>query len=151
MGYTFTPPAVRAAGAEQVQLLEIKAAAEGNLMAKTSRKTRALAARDSALVIVKRIGVWETIGPAKILMARVGGLQIGYCTLSGLRTLPYGLDVWTPSKKVLNMEWDSQDNIVITSLHPAPWEAQLETLATAIQHSKLTQRQATCLTVALRS
>jgi hypothetical protein len=40
------------------------------------------------------------------------------------QNLPYGLDVWTPTK-VLNIEWDDQGNVELVRFRPGGWEAQL--------------------------
>jgi hypothetical protein len=44
--------------------------------------------------------------------------------MSARRNLPYGLDIWAP-KKVLNIEWDDQGNVVLVSLWAGDWEAEL--------------------------
>jgi 2-polyprenyl-6-methoxyphenol hydroxylase-like FAD-dependent oxidoreductase len=127
-------------------------------MTKSAKLGRALVLRDAALTLVRRMGLWEAVGAArratsgagdmKFLSARVGGLHISYRTpfqqvpqaddalryraaqlgLTVPQNLPYGLDVYT-TKKVLNIEWDDNGNVVLVSLHPGAWETELITLA----------------------
>ena len=108
-------------------------------MSKSAKLARALALRDAAMTVVRRIGVWETIEFArqaassprdmKILSTHIGSVQISYRTpfqrmpqahdsvkyraaqhgLTVPQNLPYGLDVWAPNK-VLNIEWDDKGN-----------------------------------------
>jgi hypothetical protein len=40
------------------------------------------------------------------------------------RNMPYGLGIWAP-KKVLNVEWDNQGNVVLVSFKPRGWEPEL--------------------------
>ena len=116
-------------------------------MASEEKLTRALALRDAALAIVKRLGAWEPAGDIQLLSASVGSLRIAYRTpfqrmpgagehlkyraaqlgLSAPKSLPYALDVWAP-KKVLNIEWDDAGNVALVSLRPGAWEAELKSL-----------------------
>src|ERR1043165_1137272 len=97
-------------------------------MPRSERLTRAMALRDGAVDVVKRLGTWESVAPTKVLIARIGSLQIVYRTpfqrlhavadrmkynaaiLGSKGNLPYGLEVWAP-KKVLGIEWDNQGNV----------------------------------------
>jgi hypothetical protein len=110
-------------------------------MSKSAKLTRALALRDAALLVVKRRGEWEKVkvakragpgsGDMKFLSVHIGNLSISYRP-SFQRVdvpLPYGLDVWVPSKKVMNIGWDAQGNIDLVSLRPGAWEAELIALA----------------------
>jgi hypothetical protein len=38
--------------------------------------------------------------------------------------LPYGLDIWAP-RKVLNIEWDAGNNVLLVSYKPGRWESEL--------------------------
>ena len=112
-----------------------------------SRKlARALVLRDAALTVVNREGAWEVISGKKMLFARVGNLQILHRTpfqslpppsdqikyLAAQHGLPlpknllYGLDVWASSKKVMNIEWDDNDNVELVSLRSGEWENALQ-------------------------
>ena len=50
---------------------------------------------------------------------------------TGGRTMLYDLDVCAPNK-VLNIEWDAQGNVVLVSLRPGAWEAELIALAKSV-------------------
>jgi hypothetical protein len=39
--------------------------------------------------------------------------------------LPYGLDIWDTKGKVLNIEWDSNDNVVLVSFRRGKWEQKV--------------------------
>jgi hypothetical protein len=41
----------------------------------------------------------------------------------------YGLDIWFPRKKVLNVEWNDEGLIQIGSYRPGAWEGQLSSFA----------------------
>jgi hypothetical protein len=127
-------------------------------MTKGAKLARAIALRDSALTVVRRMGAWAAIGVTprvrpgagemKFLSARIGNLNILYRTpfqrmpqpddalkyraaqhgLTVPQNLPYGLDVWAP-KKVLNIEWDDKGNVALVSLRHGAWESELITLA----------------------
>ena|SRR6266567_3351632 len=127
-------------------------------MTESAKLGRALILRDAGLTIVRRMGLWEAVGVGrratsgagemKLLSARLGGLHISYRTpfqqlpqaddasryraaqhgLTLHQNLPYRLDVYT-TKKVLNIEWDDNGNVVLVSLHPGAWETELITLA----------------------
>src|SRR6266568_9324681 len=120
-------------------------------MTESAKLGRALILRDAGLTIVRRMGLWEAVGvrrratsgagEMKLLSARLGGLHISYRTpfqqlpqaddasryraaqhgLTLHQNLPYRLDVYT-TKKVLNIEWDDNGNVVLVSLHPGAWE-----------------------------
>jgi hypothetical protein len=113
-------------------------------MTTETRLGRALRLRDIALAIVRRQGTWKRAGKVNLLMASHGTISIGYRTpfqrlpdannqlkymaaqlgRRAPQNLPYGLDIWAP-KKVLNVEWDDQGNVVLVSFRPGEWEAEL--------------------------
>jgi hypothetical protein len=111
---------------------------------KEEKIARAIALRDAALIVVKRMGTWEAASQIKLLTARVATLLIGYRTpfqrlpeapeqmkyfavqhgKPSPESWPYGLDVWAP-KKVMCIEWDDQGNVLLVSLRHGEWEAEL--------------------------
>jgi hypothetical protein len=123
-------------------------------MTKSTKLAHALLLRDAALTAIRKMGVWETtrVGRREIkcLSAHGSNLHILYRTpfqqlpqvgdalkyraallgLTAPKNLPYGLDIWAP-KKVLNIEWDDQGNVVLISFSPGAWELELITLAEA--------------------
>jgi hypothetical protein len=114
-------------------------------MRKEEKLARAVKLRDAAIAVVRRCGRWETdrTGKIKIMGARTDAIQIIYrtafrqimddqskqkylATLYGIsprQNLPYGLDIWTPTK-VLNIEWDDKGNVELVRFRPGGWEAQ---------------------------
>ena len=46
--------------------------------------------------------------------------------LGGKQKFPFGLDIWSARKKVLNVEWNDEDAIQITTYRPGNWERALE-------------------------
>jgi hypothetical protein len=100
--------------------------------------------RDRALKIVRESGRPVTAGPLKLIQASLGDLKIILRTpFSGKSpepvapsylhalvkqyaspSLPYGLDIFAP-KKVLNVEWDANDELQVISFRRGDWEHQL--------------------------
>jgi hypothetical protein len=101
----------------------------------------ALVIRDKALEIVKASGVWQDAGSMKFLVADHENLKIVYRTpfqkfpqpsqddkylmaQMGVRgNLPYGLDIFVDSKKVMNLEWDDSGQVDLVSFKRGDWKA----------------------------
>lgn len=99
-----------------------------------------------ATEMVKKFGIWKSVGPVKLLVFEQDTFQIAYRTpfqklpaesqstryvraaLSGKPNLPYGLDIWHHSKKVLNVEWDDKGTRDIVNYRPGSWEACLHSI-----------------------
>jgi hypothetical protein len=61
---------------------------------------------------------------AKYRLAVAGSLHRG--------NLPYGLDIWSPTRKVTNIEWDDKGAVEILGYYPGSWEDELAKLASEI-------------------
>jgi hypothetical protein len=112
----------------------------------SSRMLRVLTLRDEALEIIHREGRWQQHGFMKALCAEIGGIhmihrtpfqkmpklritdaQKHYLAANDIRLqrqLPYGLDVLA-TRKVMNVEWDTEGNVDVVSFKPGQWEADL--------------------------
>lgn len=112
-------------------------------MDKATKLARVLEIRANVLRVLRDIGEWSGEGHNRALGAKIGTISVSYRTpfqalpkvpeqlqymralLGGKDNLPYGLDVWTPEKKVLNLEWDDAGAIEIVSFKPGEWEGAL--------------------------
>ena len=116
----------------------------------TKRLEAALALRDVALALVKERGAWQSAPPGKLLLAKVGDLQVAYRTpfqkftaelsdatkyqvaLRGSKlNKPYAIDVWHRNKKVLLVEWDEAGTTDVISYRSGDWERELAGLPAA--------------------
>ena len=113
-------------------------------MTKDEKRALAITLRDAALIVVGRVGTWESASSVQIRSARVGSFSIAYRTpfqrmpsadddlkyyaaahgLPPPQSLPYGLDIWSP-KKVLCIEWDDRGAVELVSLKRGDWQAEL--------------------------
>jgi len=105
-----------------------------------SRVSRALELRDDALNILWRHGARVDFGPLKLLQADLNGLSIAHRTpflqplLTGRNNwaLPFGLDIWTRKRKVMNLEWGLPWEVQLVSFRSGEWEEQLTRISTAL-------------------
>jgi hypothetical protein len=122
-------------------------------MGVSTKKTRAIELLEMALPVVKALGAWQRIeGGPNLLDFRTGSLIIAYRSpfqkppppsaelirksvtfgvLPG-KNLPHGLDIWAPPRKVLNIEWSDDGDMLIVGYKAGPWEQELEQLAAEI-------------------
>jgi hypothetical protein len=90
------------------------------------------------LRVIRRSGSSDNLdGGMKRLSARAKSLQISH-RIPPVNdvykwNLPYGLDIWTPQKKVMNIEWDDEGNVELVSLHRGAWELELIALAKSVE------------------
>ena len=112
-------------------------------MDKATKLARVMEIRANVLRALPELGEWRGDGKDRHLGARLGPISVAYRTpfqplpkapdglrymralVGGRDNLPYGLDVWTIEKKVLNLEWDDADNVEIISYKPGDWENDL--------------------------
>jgi hypothetical protein len=118
-------------------------------MDKATKLARALEIRANVLRVLPGLGEWRGEGKNRHLGAKIGSISVSYRTpfqalpkvpeqlrymqalLGGKDNLPYGLDVWTPEKKVLNLEWDDAGTVEIVSFKPGEWEGALAIAASS--------------------
>jgi hypothetical protein len=104
--------------------------------------------RDAALALLQRHGTLEpvaNVGQMNILTAAVGHIRLAHRTpfqplpdekaaqtytearlqKAAQPTLPYGLDVWA-GPKVLSLQWDASDEVMVVSYKPGDWEDELK-------------------------
>jgi hypothetical protein len=121
------------------------------------KKRREIELLEMALPVVGARGAWQKIeGAPTVLDFRTASLVIAYRSpfqkppppsaelirkhvdfgeLRGKsKSLPYGLDIWTPAprKLVLNIEWSDDGDMLIVGYGAGPWEQELEQLAAEI-------------------
>ena len=92
----------------------------------TPRVLRAVELRDAALKVIRAIGI-DGGGPIGI-EAESLGIKIAarkWPPKLHHQLLTYGLDVWTPKAKVLNINWDDDGRIVLITFKRGEWEARL--------------------------
>jgi hypothetical protein len=97
----------------------------------TPRIKRAIELRDAALKVIAAIG--DNNGRLRDAEAKTLGLEMATRKWPpNLRhqVLDFGLDVWTPSQKVLNINWDNDGGIVLISFRRGDWEDRLLSAAT---------------------
>ena len=112
-------------------------------MDKATKIARVTAIREHALRILREHGQWEMVSGTRELGATFDGLKMLYRTpfqplplesellryqrarVGGKANLPYGLDIWIPGKKVLNLEWSDDGALEIISFKPGDWERTL--------------------------
>jgi hypothetical protein len=114
---------------------------------------RAIHVRDMVLSILQSAGTWKPInmpsGPTKHLAFEDGTLSVMLRTpfqpvhgmsnrykhaaatlgIEARGNLPYGLDVWTNHKKVLNIGWNDGESVQLVSFHRGDWERHVAALA----------------------
>jgi hypothetical protein len=116
-------------------------------MDRTTKLSRVKEVRDHALRLLKAHGEWKGSGDQKHLGAKIGNVSLSYRTpfqplpeiseqlrymqalLKGKDNLPYGMDVWSNRKKVLNLEWADDGEVDVISYKPGEWESALNQAA----------------------
>lgn len=122
-----------------------------------SRKLDALQIRDAVLVLMRQYGRWRQhackIGDKFIpsFDAKLEGMTISLRTpfspmpgpsheirymaaLLGQKLVdhPYGLDIWAP-KKVMNLEWSDNDEVLVVSFRRGAWEDEIIRAAASLE------------------
>lgn len=89
--------------------------------------------RDIAVQAVMTRGGFESSGEARLAVLRQDGLMIAYRTpfnpLAGAKG-DYGIDIWREQGKVFSASWGPGAPLA-TTFKPGPWQAIVESLATA--------------------
>jgi hypothetical protein len=106
-----------------------------------ARLDRIRTIRDRAIEFVKARGAWQQAGDVRLLVAAADGVRVSYRTpfqrlpadptprtytqalvmQNAQRNLPYGLDIWAPTK-VLNVEWSDTGQVEVFGFKPGAWE-----------------------------
>jgi hypothetical protein len=100
--------------------------------------------RNSAVRLIRDRGQWHWLGTERLIGLDIGAISLLYRTpfqtlptqTDRLRyarapfgkkpNLPYGLDIWLDHNKVLDLEWDAGDWIVLIVYQPGAWEDELD-------------------------
>src|SRR5690242_7069085 len=111
------------------------------------RLARVRAARDRLLKIVRKVGGqagggWvsasagslDIMAPDPFTKPMPKGRQPATYASALVRQrfvpdLPYTMEIWPFRKKIMNVQWDDDDEIQLISFHPGAWENELARLA----------------------
>jgi hypothetical protein len=98
----------------------------------SKRLNKILNARDDALPLIEALGEESPTGRQ---------LKLGDLSLSYYRgfSLPHALNIWTPSNKVLNIEWNDDGDILVIGYKSGGWH---ETLSAFLAHLRRQALQA---------
>jgi hypothetical protein len=112
---------------------------------RVSRLDTAISIRDAALKKVKKKSQFEDTNVGPLLVWRGGELEISHHTpflnfpdpdeeffrqyyaagVGPKSNLPYGIDIWDTKGKVLNIEWDHDNNVKLVSFKRGNWEQKV--------------------------
>ncbi|WP_210160420.1 hypothetical protein, partial [Brucella sp. BO2] len=98
---------------------------------------------DASLAILQQYGQWASAGPINIMVADIENFKIAHRTpfqklpsysddtryelsrLGKKGNLPFGLDIWHKGKKVMLLEWSSDDYVELPTFKRGEWEQEL--------------------------